>query len=179
MSAQVAAPPQPGAGDVVVCVHCRDTNAVRHNSGTSFNAIYYCANCDKHFTRGDVDGFLKDWDAALESRRAALAAAAKRNPRRRDATPDEACPPCPSSTCGGVTMRSWRGNRGVDEVFRCGQCCRPYAASELAKLFRAAASAEAAARKRDSAKADAAPVLEVSADGFDMDDLDVPDTGAD
>ena len=158
-----------------VCVTCRNDEFVSHNSGEGRLEIFKCAACDKYFTRQDVDKFLEEWEASLKKTLGADRTKKKKFGHGRVKTPEHLIPLCPDSECGGY-MKSWRGSQGVDEVFRCDECCRPFFAKEVEKRR----AVDAAAKKAAAANAETADtVIEPTAAGFDMADLDAPERDED
>ncbi|KAH8070495.1 hypothetical protein JL721_4886 [Aureococcus anophagefferens] len=73
--------------------------------------------------------------------------------------------------CAGY-MKSWWGDMGVDEIFRCVECCRPWHAKDVVKMRAQAVARAKQDRAAEAARADDAPVIEASEGGFDMSDLD-------
>ena len=100
-----------------VCPTCRSDDHSSYNSGSGRNEIYKCGACDKYFTRGDVDRFLSEWETTLKAR---LSRERKKKGKKkaRIMTPEHLIPVCPDTECAGY-MKSWWGDMGVDEIFRC------------------------------------------------------------
>ena len=65
------------------------------------------------------------------------------------------------------------GHAGVDEIYRCVDCCRPFEAKAVAKMLRQREKEREHAAKNEAALAEDAPVLELdgSGGGFDMSEL--------
>ena len=160
-----------------VCIHCRSDDHTSYNSGEGRMEVYKCASCDKYFTRGDVDKFLSEWEETLKAR-LNRKKKEKSKKRIRMKTPEHLIPTCPDDECAGY-MKSWWGDMGIDEIFRCDECCRPYHAKDIVKLRAQAAARQRAEKENEAARADDAPVIEVSEGGFDMADLDVPELSED
>ena len=153
-----------------VCPTCRSDDHSSFNSGSGRNEIYKCGACDKYFTRGDVDRFLSEWETTLKAR---LSRERKKKGKKkaRIMTPEHLIPVCPDTECAGY-MKSWWGDMGVDEIFRCIECCRPWHAKDVVKMRAQTVARAKQDRAAEAARADDAPVIEASAGGFDMADLD-------
>ena len=132
--------------------------------------VYKCEACNKYFTRADVDKFLAEWESTLKAR---LSRERKKKAKKRERimTPEHLIPTCPDLECSGY-MKSWWGDMGIDEIYRCIECCRAWHAKDIVKMRAQAAAREKADKQAELARADDAPVIEVGEEGFDMGDLD-------
>lgn len=153
-----------------VCVTCRNDEFVTYNSGEGRLEVYKCSACNKYFTRADVDAFLGEWEESLKKK---LGKEKKKKKSKRTTTPEHLIPLCPDGACGGY-MKSWRGDKGVDEIFRCDECCRPFHAKAVAKQRAISKAVSKNDAKNEANKGEDAPVIEATEAGFDMDDLDAP-----
>ncbi|KAH8061163.1 hypothetical protein JL722_4464 [Aureococcus anophagefferens] len=120
-----------------VCPTCRSDDH-SYNSGSGRNEIYKCGACDN--TRGDVDRFLSEWETTLKAR---LSRERKKKGKKkaRIMTPEHLIR-VPRPECAGY-MKSWWGDMGVDEIFRCVECCRPWHAKDVVKMRAQAVAREA------------------------------------